>query len=146
MSQNYGADKKERILRSYYISLAYSFGSAAFLGIILVIFGRGFLSLFTADPAVIDAGMTRLCVMGLSYCVSSFMDCTIAASRGLGRSLVPTVIVFLGSCVFRIIWVYTIFARFGTIFSLYLLYSFSWAITAAAEIIYFAVYYKKNIS
>lgn len=146
MSQNYGAGKKERILRSYYISLAYSFGSAALLGVILVIFGRGFLSLFTTDPAVIEAGMTRLRVMGLSYCISAFMDCTIAASRGLGKSFVPTVIVFLGSCVFRIIWVYTIFAHFGTIFSLYLLYSFSWAITAAAEIIYFAVYYKKSIS
>ena len=84
--------------------------------------------------------------LGLSYCVSAFMDCTIAASRGLGKSLAPTIIVFLGSCVFRIIWVYTVFAHFGTIFSLYLLYAFSWGITAAAEIIYFVLYYKKNIS
>lgn len=146
MSQNYGAGKKDRILKSYYISLAYSFGSAALLGVLLVIFGNGFLSLFTSDPAVIEAGLMRLRVMGLSYCISAFMDCTIAASRGLGKSFVPTIIVILGSCVFRILWVYTIFAHFGTIFSLYLLYSFSWAITAAAEIIYFAVYFKKNIS
>ncbi len=146
MSQNYGADKKDRILKSYRISLAYSFSSAALLGIILVFFGRGFLCLFTKDPAVINAGIIRLRVMGLSYCVSAFMDCTIAASRGLGKSFIPTIIVFLGSCVFRIVWVYTVFAHFRTIFSLYLLYSFSWAITATAEIIYFAVYYKKNIS
>lgn len=146
MSQNYGAGKKDRILKSYYISLAYSFGSAALLGVLLVIFGNGFLSLFTSDTAVIEAGLVRLRVMGLSYCISAFMDCTIAASRGLGKSFVPTIIVILGSCVFRILWVYTVFAYFGTIFSLYLLYSFSWAITAAAEIIYFAVYFKKNIS
>ncbi len=145
MSQNYGAGKKDRIIKSYYISLAYSFGSAALLGVILVIFGSGFLSLFTSDPEVIAAGLTRLRIMGLSYCISAFMDCTIAASRGLGKSMVPTIIVFLGSCVFRIIWVYTVFAHFGTIFSLYLLYAFSWGITAAAEIIYFAVYYKKSV-
>ncbi len=144
MSQNYGAGKKDRVLKSYYISLAYSFGSAALSGGILVLFGKAFLSIFTPDAAVIDAGMTRLQVMGLSYCVSAFMDCTIAASRGLGKSLAPTVIVFLGSCVFRIIWVYTVFAHFGTIFSLYLLYAFSWGITAAAEIIYFIRYYKKS--
>lgn len=145
MSQNYGAGKEKRVMKSYYISLAYSFGSAAILGGGLALFGRGFLSLFTSDSAVIEAGMTRLQVMGLSYCISAFMDCTIAASRGLGKSLAPTVIVFLGSCVFRIVWVYTVFAHFGTIFSLYLLYSFSWGITAAAEIIYFISFYRKNI-
>ena len=73
--------------------------------------------------------MYRLTVMSGSYCVSAFMDGAIAASRGLGRSAVPMVIVILGSCVFRIIWVYTVFAWFGTITSLYLLYVFSWTIT-----------------
>ena len=49
----------------------------------------------------------------------------------------------MGSCIFRIIWVYTIFAHFRTIPSLYLLYVFSWAITAAAEIFYYIVSYRK---
>ena len=65
------------------------------------------------------------------------MDCTIAASRGLGKTVVPTVIVVMGSCVFRVIWVYTIFAHFHTIPALYLLYPCSWALTAIAEILYF---------
>lgn len=77
------------------------------------------------------------------YNYSAFMDCTIAASRGIGKSIVPTIIVIMGSCVFRVIWVYTIFAYFGTIASLYLLYAFSWSITAIAEIIYFKVCFRK---
>lgn len=87
--------------------------------------------------------MARLRVMGFSYMVSAFMDNTIAASRGLGKAMVPTVIVILGSCVFRVIWVYTIFAYFHTLSSLYLLYVFSWTITAIAEILYFAHSYRK---
>lgn len=71
------------------------------------------------------------------------MDCTIAACRGIGKSLAPTAIVIMGSCVFRVVWIYTVFAYFHTIPSLYLLYIFSWVITAAAEIICFAVSYKK---
>ena len=71
------------------------------------------------------------------------MDCTIAASRGIGKSLVPTVIVILGSCVFRVAWVYTVFAYFKTIPSLYLLYAFSWTITAGAEIWYFFGSYRR---
>ena len=138
MSQNYGAGKRKRVIRSYILSLLLSLGVGLFMGLMLVLFGKEFLSIFTRDPEVIEAGMHRLTVMGISYGFSAFMDCTIAASRGLGKSVVPTVIVILGSCVFRVIWVYTVFAYFHTIRSLYLLYIFSWTLTAAAEIVYFA--------
>ena len=87
--------------------------------------------------------MLRLRVMGFSYAVSAFMDCTIAASRGIGKGFVPTVIVILGSCVFRVVWVYTVFAHFHTLPALYLLYIFSWSLTAVAEIVYFVISYKK---
>ena len=143
MSQNYGAGKVDRVKKSFYISMAYSFAIGLVLGGSLLLFGREFLALFTTEPAVIDAGMHRIGVMGLAYCISAFMDCTIAACRGLGETVVPTILVVLGSCVFRVIWVYTIFAYFHTIPSLYLLYPFSWGLTAIAEIIYFVRIYKK---
>mgnify|MGYP002587050712 CR=1 FL=1 len=143
MSQNYGAGKPDRVKKSYFISLAYSFGVGLALGGGLFLFGRQFLALFTTEAAVIDAGMKRVGVMGLAYCISAFMDCTIAASRGLGKTVMPTVIVIMGSCVFRVIWVYTIFAHFHTIPSLYLLYPCSWALTAIAEILYFIHCYKQ---
>lgn len=143
MGQNLGARKKERVLRSYFVSLAYSFGAGAILGLLLVFFGDTFLKLFTDDPAVAAAGMDRLRIMGFSYAISAFMDNTIAASRGLGKSLVPTIIVILGSCVFRVAWVYTVFAYFHTIRSLYLLYAFSWSITSVAEIVYFIRSYRQ---
>ena len=143
MSQNYGAGKVDRVKKSYLISLAYSFGVGLVLGGTLMLFGRGFLALFTTEPAVIDAGMKRVSVMAMAYCISAFMDCTIAASRGLGKTVVPTIIVVMGSCVFRVVWVNTIFAQIHTIPSLYLLYPCSWALTAVAEMVYFAGSYKK---
>ena len=142
MSRNFGARRRERVLKSYLICLGLSFGIAAFVSALLVLFGHSFLSLFTADEAVAQAGLIRLRVMGCSYAFSALMDCTIAASRGLGRSVVPTVIVILGSCVFRVIWVFTIFAHFHTILSLYLLYIFSWTITGIAELLYFIHCYR----
>lgn len=145
MSQNYGAGKPERVKRSYFISLGYSFGIGAVLGLSLVLFGQTFLSLFTTEPAVAEAGMQRLVIMGLSYPISAFMDCTIAASRGLGRTIVPTFIVIMGSCVFRVIWVYTVFAFFGTLLSLYLPFVCSWTITAIAEGIYFVRVYREEM-
>lgn len=145
MGQNWGAGKRDRVLKSYFVSLIYSFAAGAILGLALVIFGKEFLSLFTNEPEVVEAGMQRIRIMGYSYAVSAFMDCTISASRGIGKSFGPTLIVILGSCVFRVIWVYTIFAHFHTIPSLYLLYIFSWAITAVAEIVYFAASYRRTM-
>ena len=145
MGQNLGAKKKDRVLKSYFVSLSYSFFIGLILGLTILFMGPDFLLLFTSDPAVIELGMYRLKIMSVSYAFSAFMDCTIAASRGLGKTVVPTFIVIMGSCVFRVIWIYTIFAYFKTIPSLYLLYIFSWAITAAAEIIYFQAIYRKEM-
>ena len=143
MSQNYGARNKKRVLKSYFVCLFYSFFASVLLGVLLFVFGHQFLSLFATDAAVIDAGMQRIRIMAFSYAVSVFMDCTTAASRGIGKTIVPTIIILLGSCAFRIIWIYTIFAWIHTIPSLYLLYVFSWLITSAAEIIYFTISYRK---
>lgn len=146
MGQNLGAGKRKRMLKSYFIGLTYSFVMGAILGCALFFFGRGFLSLFTNDEEVIKAGLQRTQIMSFSYAFSAFMDCSIAACRGIGKSFAPTIIVIMGSCVFRVVWIYTVFAYFHTIPSLYLLYIFSWIITAVAEIICFAVNYKKLVS
>lgn len=145
IGQNYGARNKERVRKTFFITLTYSFGAGAVLGLALELCGRQFLELFTSEAAVIDAGMNRLVIMGFSYAVSAFMDNAIAASRGLGKSVVPTVIVILGSCVFRIIWVFTVFAYFKTVPSLYLLYIFSWSITAIVEMLYFRKVYRRQL-
>ena len=144
IAQNYGAKKRDRILKTYFICLFYSFIMALILGVGLYVFRYPFLSLFTNESAVVEAGILRISVMTLSYAVSAFMDCTIAASRGLGKTIVPTILVIMGSVVFRIAWIYTVFAYFRTIESLYLLYVFSWFITAVVEIIYFARAYRNT--
>lgn len=144
IAQNYGARKRDRIQKSYLICMFYSFLAGLILGVGIYLLRYPFLSLFTDEQAVVDAGVRRLSVMALSYAVSAFMDNTIAASRGLGRTVLPTIMVILGSCVFRIIWIYTIFAYFGTIESLYLLYVFSWLLTAVAEILYFVKVFRQT--
>lgn len=142
--QNYGANNKKRVLNSYLISTFYAFIAGLIIGLSLILFGRFFLSIFTSNDIVIDAGMKRLKIMGFSYAFSALMDGTIAASRGISKTIIPTIVVILGSCVFRIVWIYTIFKKFHTIESLYLLYFFSWAITGIVELIYYIFAYKKT--
>lgn len=144
IGQNLGAHKKKRILNSYFISMGYAAIAGFVLGGVLFAFGQEFLSLFTKDQTVVDYAMQKFKIMTFSFGISAFMDGTIAASRGLRKTLVPSVMVFIGSCVLRVIWVFTIFAHFRTVESLFLLYPFSWAVTAIFEIVYFAIIYKKE--
>ena len=67
MGQNYGANKKDRVIKSYFVCLIYSFVFGLLLSLPLVIFGEQFLGLFTKDKAVVEAGMERLKVMSVSY-------------------------------------------------------------------------------
>ena len=89
MSQNYGAGKRKRMLHSYLVALGYSLGIGLIFGISLALFGRGFLRIFATDADGIEAGLVRLQLMGFCYGFSAFMDCTIAASRGLGKEYYP---------------------------------------------------------
>lgn len=145
MSQNFGAGNQKRVKQSYLIALVYSFLTGVIMGLFFLTLGRPFLRIFTNEEQVVDAGYERLKIMAFSYTFSAFMDNTIAASRGIGKSFIPTIIVITGSCVFRVIWVYTIFAYFHTITSLYLVYIFSWVITAIFEIAYFLYAYKQEL-
>ena len=74
MGQNWGAGKKDRMMKSYYISLGYSFAIAAVLGAAFLLCGEPFLYIFTNDADVVAAGMERMRIMCFSYCVSAFMD------------------------------------------------------------------------
>ncbi len=143
ISQNLGAHQRDRIRQSCLICLGYAAGSAMLLGGLSLVFGRQILYLFTTDEAVVEAALRRLLIMNLSYWISAFMDGSTAASRGLGRTILPTIFIILGSCVFRVVWVYTVFAWFGTFESLYLVYTFSWTITSVAEVWYFIRSYKE---
>lgn len=143
IAQNYGAENKGRILKSYFVSMFYSVAAGILGGAFFVLFGRQFMTLFSENPRVIELGYERLFIMACSFWIAPFMDCTLAASRGLGKTIIPTVMIFLGSCVFRVIWVYTVFTHFGTIFSLFALFPCSWTITAIAEIAYFIKLYRR---
>lgn len=146
IGQNYGAGNRQRVVRSYLWGTFFSFAIGLVLGTLLLVFGREFLLLFTSKEEVIECGLARIRIMAFAYCISAFMDNSIAACRGLGKTLIPSIMVSLGSCVFRIVWIFTIFAHFKTLESLFLLFPFSWLITAAFIFVYFLIVLKKSFA
>ena len=126
IGQNWGAGNKKRMLKSYRVSLIYAFIFGAILGGLLLVFGHSFFLCSLRNQQLLMLVCRGFVLWHSAMRLAVFMDGSIAASRGIGKSIPPTIIVILGSCVFRIVWIYTVFAHFQTISSLYLLYIFSW--------------------
>lgn len=143
IGRSYGRGDKREIKRIYFVTLVLSAVIGELIGLTLVLLGPHFLSVFSSDPAVIDAGMQRLLIMGSCYGISAFMDNAIAAARGLGKSIIPALCTVMFSCIFRIIWIYTVFDHFRTIASIYLLYPVSWILTTVCATAYFFYCYSK---
>ena len=99
----------------------------------LLLFGRQLLSIYTSDPEVIELGMTRLVVMNAVYFTGAFMSVIPGLSRGMGQSFAPMMCTLIGACLFRVIWIMTVFAWWPTIVCLYLCYPVSWTITAIGQ-------------
>ena len=73
------------------------------------------------------------------------MEVGCGVMRGLGKSITPMIVSLLGSCAFRILWIYTVFAAFPTLTVLYISYPISWAMTAATHFIFCFFTIRKKI-
>ena len=132
ISQNYGAGKYDRCRRAFRICMVMSVVGCGALNL-LVLWQHGlFLGLFSQDPAVLHYAMIRVhTVLAIQFIASSY-EISGGALRGLGYSMTPTVLVVFGTCVLRLIWVYTVGTSCHDFTTLLLIYPISWAVTGIA--------------
>ncbi len=130
-SQNLGAGKLDRVDRAAVLCNLCAFGFGLVLGVSVAFNSSIFLRIYSADPAVIAAGSERMMAVCATYCLCGLMDVSSNAMRGLGYSVLPTVVSFCGSCLTRLAWIHFIFPLNPTISMLYLVFPLSWFLTAA---------------
>ena len=128
--QNFGAKNFPRIKRVILLSCLMTSFLGVVLGITANVFGAELIGIYTSGPAEIAAGLTRLKYVGLPYFLCGIMEVFSGSFRGMNHSFSSMIISLMGACVFRIIWIYTVFERFRTIDVLFLSYPVTWLITA----------------
>lgn len=146
IGQNAGAKQYRRVYRTLWICLGCATVMGLLVGTLAWAAGPELLSIYITDSQeAIAYGEVRLAYVCLPYCICGLMDVSTGALRGLGASLFPMAISILGVCVFRIVWVYTIFRipQFHTPECLYISYPISWLITFAFQIVAFLVVYRR---
>ncbi|MCD7828405.1 MAG: MATE family efflux transporter [Clostridiales bacterium] len=144
-SQNYGAGNIKRIRKILVTALACVTVTGVFFGGGAYALGKYLLRIYSANDAVIQAGIARMGVICVTYFLCGMMDVMVGMLRGVGCSVLPTCVSLLGACGFRILWIFTIFRmeEYHTIKVLYLSYPASWILTLTVHIICFTVIYKR---
>lgn len=138
-SQNFGARQFHRVDRILIHCMVLVFMIGIIFGNGVYLLGKPLLSIYTSEPDVIAYGLNRLAVVSVSYCLCGLMDVFAGTIRGLGYSVLPMLVSLIGACVFRVVWIFTVFHWHRSLFVLYASYPISWALTLAAHIICYLI-------
>ena len=138
-SQNMGAKNYKRVDQILIRCLGFVSIVGLVLGIGAYLSGNILLSIYSTDPQVIAAGILRLSIVCSSYFLCGMMDVIVGSLRGMGYSIMPMIVSLTGACLFRVIWIFTIFAIDHSLFVLYISYPISWILTF---IVHFICYLK----
>ena len=154
-SQNLGAGKIRRVRRSMWVCIATVTVIGLVMGNLLYMCGEPLLSLYLDDPTAIDPltgitvleyGMKRLFYLVPLYCLCGLMDVMVGTLRGIGYSVMPMIVSLTGACLFRVVWIMTIFAANPTLDILYVSYPISWALTFGAHMLCYLFIARKKLA
>lgn len=127
--QNYGAGLTSRCRRVFGLAMMLSVIASGVADVTIVWFDRACVSLFTTDTTVFHYASIRLHTVLLWQWMACSYEIAGAYMRGLGYSMTPTVLTIFGTCVLRLLWVFTVASDGGDFGLLLLIYPISWVIT-----------------
>ena len=135
--QCYGAKNYKRIdkMAGWACALLY-----LILGVIAgvsVVFAEQVISLFNTEPNVIKYGALLLRIQGIGFVIYIPSEVFLGSSRGMKRATMPTVLNLVGICVTRLIWVLFVYPCDPTVFTLFMCYPVSWAMSAILQSSYY---------
>lgn len=144
VGQNVGAKKYNRVIKCTVICLLCAGVLSATLGLLARAFSAELLSIYCpGDAQAIASGQIKLNLLGNLYFICGFMEVLVGVIRGMGHSLTTMIVSILGVCGMRIVWIYTVFAKFHTLQCLYISYPLSWLGVAIADAVILIIYMKR---
>ena len=142
-SQNMGAKRYDRIDKILFECQLTVIIIGLVAGIGAYTMGDKLLAIYDSDPEVIGYGLTRMSLVCAPYFLCGMMDVMVGSLRGMGYSIMPMIVSLTGACLFRVIWILTVFAANHTLFTLYISYPISWALTFSIHLLCYLVVRRK---
>ena len=145
VSANFGAKKKKNIKKCIMYSAILVIIMNFIVGGIVLSLKTQLLGLYVHTDEALNAGISRIMVIALTYFLCGLMDTFAYSLRGIGYSVVPMIISLCGACGLRLLWIFLVFPldSFHSIQGLAMSYPISWIITASIHLTMFIILYRR---
>ena len=140
VSQNYGAGKRDRCRKATGICLVMGVSMCLAVSLCFFLGADMWLKLFTTEAGVLAFAFVRMRCVVLMEPLTGLYEIPASALRGYGIAMPPTIITIIGSCVLRVIWMYSVFRIFNSYGALIIVYPVSWVLIS----IVMGLYYMKT--
>ena len=137
IGQNLGAGRRDRAKECVKQSLILHGAITIGLSALILLLGKPLLHILTSDEAVVETTYLMMLYFVPFYFLWTAIEVLSAVLRGAGDTLRSFIIISLGICIFRIIWMGTLFLHYHTLGVLCMSYAASWLVTDIAMILYY---------
>ena len=129
-SQNYGAGKHRRCRQVMRLSILLGMLVVGAMCLVCTLFAEPLCRIYTSDPEVLTYAVWRIDYAQRFQWIAVLYNVTSGILRSIGYSVIPTIISVFGICIFRLIWIATIFAAHHTYPVLASVYPITWLLTS----------------
>lgn len=135
--QNYGAEKYDRVRKSVRVCMGMGICTIVAISSLLYIICPYFGRLFTDDEEVLALAAYILRFYAPFFVTYVGSDILSGAIRGTGEAFKPMMLTMFGTCILRIIWIFTAVQIHHTIEMVMWSYPMTWMVTTGMFIIYY---------
>ena len=140
--QNFGAGKYKRIKRIMLDCCLIEAVVGILLGGVFMLLRHQLAGIYTTEQEVIRVAGQRMMVILPFYFVCGVVEVLVGCMRGMNYSVLPTAASFVSVCVYRIVWVFTLFRAYHTPRLLWLSYPISWIINFAIDLVMILILFR----
>ena len=137
VSQNMGAEKSDRVREGTRFGLLCTAGMLLCFGVAAYFLAPSLVALFNNDPEIIRFGAGRTTVCAFFYCLCGFSHTASAVMRGLGKPMVPMLVMLICWCAVRVLVLFTVGQAIHEIWLIYWIYPFTWSLSTAVYLFSF---------
>ena len=100
--QNIGAGQMDRVLKGARNGTLAAMGISAVITVLILLFGRGLMGVFTTTPELIDLSFKMMKILAVGYIAMEVTQCLSGIMRGAGDTVTPMWISIFNTIVIRV--------------------------------------------
>ena len=127
------------------VCTALAMAASILFGVVFLGFGRYIFQLFTDNAEVLEIAALMLSYMAPCFWLYVPIEMLSGSLRGMGDTLVPTIITIIGVCALRLVWWFSLIGVWPSVSMVIAAYPVSWILTAIAFVIYYLWFSRRHM-